>query len=54
MTSTLFPKYQLLPNYDDRDTVILLGEDGARKIIRVVDGRLAIETVSAKNEKTED
>jgi hypothetical protein len=51
MTNTLFHKYQLLPNYDNWNSIILLAEDGTKKIITVANGRLVVETTSAETEK---
>ena len=46
MSNSFGIKYYLLPNYDDHNTAILLGDDDSRKIIKVVDGKLVIEDVT--------
>ena len=54
MNSVIFVKYMLLPNTDDHNSMILLGEDDSRKIIKVVDGKLVIEDVTPKNKEIKE
>jgi hypothetical protein len=34
--SAIFPLYRLLPNYDDNNSIVLLGEDDTREITSIL------------------